>query len=276
EVAFCDPLALELLLDLPAQLVDPVLVHEHLDARPRAVGAQPLLAVEDPEHRLRDLQVLAVVELDEVVQHLRAARHDRRASADGSPVTLRIVLPQPSRLESPASPSSRIAFSASSSGTWCIWMFWRVVMCPLRSGTYFSITSANASSCSGVMPPKGSFTRIICTSAWRWPYTPWRSRNLMNSSSAVSPDRNFVASVLKSSNSRCRIGITCPGTSFSTSGSSSVPRWVGMETGSTAETSWLRAPAAGSTRRRAYCERSVLTLKPSGFQVFIQGSQSAV
>ena len=64
--------------------------------------------------------------------------------AHGSPVTLRIVLPQPSRLDSPASPSSRIAFSASGSGMWCIWMFWRVVMCPLFSGTYFSITSANA------------------------------------------------------------------------------------------------------------------------------------
>ena len=51
--------------------------------------------------------------------------------AHGSPVTLRTVLPQPSRLESPASPSSRIAFSTSGSGMWCIWMFWRVVMWPL-------------------------------------------------------------------------------------------------------------------------------------------------
>ena len=34
-------------------------------------------------------------------------------------------------------------------------MFWRVVMWPLRSGTYLSITSANASSCSGVTPPNG-------------------------------------------------------------------------------------------------------------------------
>jgi hypothetical protein len=59
--------------------------------------------------------------------------------------------------------------AASVSGTWCIWMFCRVVMCPLLSGTYFSITEANASSCSGVMPPIGSFTRIIWTSAWRWP-----------------------------------------------------------------------------------------------------------
>ena len=29
--------------------------------------------------------------------------------------------------------------AASGSGTWCIWMFWRVVMWPLFSGTYFSI-----------------------------------------------------------------------------------------------------------------------------------------
>ena len=84
-------------------------------------------------------------------------------------MTLRTVLPQPSRLDSPASESSRISFAASSSGTWCIWMFWRVVMWPLFSGTYFSMTSAKASICSGVMPPIGSFTRIICTSGWRWP-----------------------------------------------------------------------------------------------------------
>ncbi len=144
--------------------------------------------------------------------------------AHGSPVTLRTVLPHPSRLDSPASPSSRIASSASGSGMWCIWMFWRVVMWPLLSGTYFSITSANFSSCSGVIPPNGSFTRIICTSAWRWPYTPCLRRNLMNSSSGVCPSRNFVASVLKSSNSRCRIGITWPGTFCRISGSSSVPR----------------------------------------------------
>ena len=89
--------------------------------------------------------------------------------AQGSPVTLRTVLPQPSRLESPRSPSSRIAWAASGSGTWWIWMFWRVVMWPLFSGAYFSTTSAKASICSGFMPPNGSFTRIICTSAWRWP-----------------------------------------------------------------------------------------------------------
>ena len=89
--------------------------------------------------------------------------------AHGSPVTLRIVLPQPSRLDRPESDSWRIAAAASRSGMWCSWMFCRVVMWPLLSGAYRSTTSANASICSGVMPPKGSFTRIIWTSAWRWP-----------------------------------------------------------------------------------------------------------
>ena len=42
-------------------------------------------------------------------------------------------------------------------------------MCPLFSGAYFSTTSANVSICSGETPPKGSFTRIIWTSGWRWP-----------------------------------------------------------------------------------------------------------
>ena len=84
-------------------------------------------------------------------------------------MTLRTVLPQPSREERPASESSRISLAASGSGTWWIWMFWRVVMWPLRSGAHFSITDANASTCSGLMPPIGSFTRIICTSGWRCP-----------------------------------------------------------------------------------------------------------
>ena len=52
---------------------------------------------------------------------------------------------------------------------WWIWMFWRVVMWPLRSGAQRSIASAKASICSGLTPPSGSFTRIICTSGWRWP-----------------------------------------------------------------------------------------------------------
>ena len=51
--------------------------------------------------------------------------------ANGSPVTLRTVLPQPSREERPASEISSISFAASGSGTWWIWMFWRVVMWPL-------------------------------------------------------------------------------------------------------------------------------------------------
>ena len=48
-------------------------------------------------------------------------------------------------------------------------MFCRVVMWPLFSGAYFSITRAKASIWSGVTPPIGSFTRIIWTSGWRWP-----------------------------------------------------------------------------------------------------------
>ena len=82
EVPFSHPVALQLLLDLTAQLVDAVLVDEHLDPRAGAVDAQPVLAVEDPEHGLGDSQVVAVVELDELVQHRRHARHDRGAAAD--------------------------------------------------------------------------------------------------------------------------------------------------------------------------------------------------
>ena len=48
-------------------------------------------------------------------------------------------------------------------------MFWRVVMWALLSGAHFSTTWANMSICSGVMPPKGSLTRHIWTSGWRWP-----------------------------------------------------------------------------------------------------------
>src|ERR687898_518052 len=143
--------------------------------------------------------------------------------AHGSPVTLRTVFPQASRVERPESPIVRIAFAASSSGTWWNWKFCRVVMWPLRSGVYVSARSANASICSGVTPPKGSFTRIICTSGWRCPYTPCLRRKPMNFSSAISPWRNFLASVSKSSNSRSRMGRTCPGTSSYTSGFSSEP-----------------------------------------------------
>ncbi len=61
-------------------------------------------------------------------------------------MTLRIVLPQPSREDRPVSASSRISSGMSVSGTWWIWMFWRVVTWPLRSGAYCSMTLANASS----------------------------------------------------------------------------------------------------------------------------------
>ena len=55
-------------------------------------------------------------------------------------MTLRTVLPQPSREERPTAEISRISASMSRSGTWWIWMFWRVVMWPLFSGAYFSTT----------------------------------------------------------------------------------------------------------------------------------------
>ncbi len=84
-------------------------------------------------------------------------------------MTLRTVLPQPSREERPTLEISRISASMSRSGTWWIWMFWRVVTCPFSSGAYFSTTVAKASIWSGVTPPKGSLTRTICTSGWRWP-----------------------------------------------------------------------------------------------------------
>src|SRR5918998_2318953 len=45
----------------------------------------------------------------------------------------------------------------------------------------------------------------------------------MNWSSAISPPRNFSASLSKSSNSRSRIGMMCPGTFSNTSGLSSEP-----------------------------------------------------
>ncbi len=82
EVALGDPVAAQLLLDHLAEGVDADLVDEHLDPRPGAVDAQELLAVEDPKAGLGDLQVLAVVEADELVQRRRDARHDRRAAAD--------------------------------------------------------------------------------------------------------------------------------------------------------------------------------------------------
>ena len=82
EVALVDPVALELLLDHLAEGVDADLVDQHLDPGAGAVLAQPLLAVEDPPAGLGDLQVVAVVELDELVQGGGDARHDRGAAAD--------------------------------------------------------------------------------------------------------------------------------------------------------------------------------------------------
>ena len=61
-------------------------------------------------------------------------------------MTLRTVLPQASRLDSPTVPRIRIASAASGSGMWCNWTFWRVVMWPLRSGVKRSVISAKASS----------------------------------------------------------------------------------------------------------------------------------
>ncbi len=72
----------QLLLDLLAEGVDPDLVDQDLDPGAGAVDPQPLLAVEDPQHRLGDLEVVAVVGLDEVVERGRDAGHDRGAAAD--------------------------------------------------------------------------------------------------------------------------------------------------------------------------------------------------
>ena len=82
EVALGDPVAAQLLLDDLAERFDADLVDEHLDARACAVDAQEVGAVEDPEDRLGDLQVLAVVEPDERKERRRDARHDRRPASD--------------------------------------------------------------------------------------------------------------------------------------------------------------------------------------------------
>ena len=82
ELALVDPVALALLVDELAHLVDADLVDQDLDPGAGAVDAQPVLAVEDAEDRLGHLEVLAVVEADEVVERRRDARHDRRAAAD--------------------------------------------------------------------------------------------------------------------------------------------------------------------------------------------------
>ncbi len=82
EVALAHPVALELLLDLLAELVDPDLVDQDLDPRAGAIDPEPLLAVEDPHAGLGDLQVVTVVELHELIQRRRQAGHDRGAAAD--------------------------------------------------------------------------------------------------------------------------------------------------------------------------------------------------
>ena len=77
-----DPIPLELGVDLLTEGVDPDLVDQDLDPGAGAVDPQPLLAVEDPQHRLGDLDVFAVVGLDELVEGRRDAGHDRGAAAD--------------------------------------------------------------------------------------------------------------------------------------------------------------------------------------------------
>ena len=71
EVALVDPVALQLLVDHLAELLDADLVDQELDAGAGAVGAQVLLAVEDAQHRLGDLQVLAVVDGGELPERCR-------------------------------------------------------------------------------------------------------------------------------------------------------------------------------------------------------------
>ena len=41
---------------------------------------------------------------------------------------------------------------------------------------------------SGVRMPPGTLTRIICTSAWRWPYTPCFNRKGVKTALSNSPD----------------------------------------------------------------------------------------
>ena len=91
EVALGDPVALELLVDHPAHLVDADLVDQHLQAGAGAVDAQPVLAVEDAQDGLGPHQVGAVVGRDELVQGRSDARHDRRAAADAELEALHAV-----------------------------------------------------------------------------------------------------------------------------------------------------------------------------------------
>src|SRR4029450_1091657 len=82
EVALVRPIALQLLLDLLAEGIDADLVDQHLDPGAGAVDAQPLLAVEDAQHGLGDLEVVAGVGLAEGVERRRDTGHDRGAAAD--------------------------------------------------------------------------------------------------------------------------------------------------------------------------------------------------
>src|SRR5438128_241223 len=91
EVALRDPVALHLLIHHLAEGVDADLVDQELDPRAHAVRAELLLAVEDPQDRLRDLQVVAVVHLHEVVERAADARHDRRAAAGADLYALHAV-----------------------------------------------------------------------------------------------------------------------------------------------------------------------------------------
>ena len=75
-----------------AEGVDADLVDQDLDPGAGAVDAQPLLAVEDAEDGLGDLQVVAVVGLDEVVEGRGDAGHDRGAAADPDLEALDAVL----------------------------------------------------------------------------------------------------------------------------------------------------------------------------------------
>ena len=114
-----------------------------VDAGQRAVGVRAReRGLDLARHQLRRRVADEVAHVGARVG--RRVEESRRAQtpAHGSAVTLRTVLPQPSRLERPASEISRISAAASRSGTWWIWMFWRVVMWPLLSGAHCSITSA--------------------------------------------------------------------------------------------------------------------------------------
>ena len=92
EVALVDPVALELLVDHAADLVDADLVDQDLDPGAGTVGAQPFLPVEDPEDGFGDLEVVAVVGFDEVVEGRSDAGHDRGAATDPDLEALHAVL----------------------------------------------------------------------------------------------------------------------------------------------------------------------------------------